>query len=132
MSWKKQDLILPGKEYVSYDLESLFMNVPVHETIDYILQEIYVEEKLLKICSKLIMKFLLLKLTIESTFMLNSNFYKQIDGCTMGGPLSVIFSNIYMTKTEEVVKPTNPSFYERFLDDIITKKQKDQLDCLRI
>ena len=96
MSWKKQDLILPGKEYVSYDLESLFMNVPVHETSDYILQEIYVEEKLLKICSKLIMKFLLLKLTIESTFMLNSNFYKQIDGCTMGGPLSVIFSNIYM------------------------------------
>ena len=56
----------------------------------------------------------------------------QTGSCTMGGPLSVIFSNIYMTKTEEVVKPTNPSFYERFLDDIITKKQKDQLDCLRI
>ena len=107
------------------------MNVPVHETIDYILQEIYVEEKLLKICSKLIMKFLLLKLTIESTFMLNSNFYKQIDGCTMGGPLSVIFSNIYMTKIEEeVVKLTNPSFYKRFLDDIISKKKKGQLDLL--
>ena len=39
----------------------------------------------------------------------------------MGGPLSVILSDIYMTKTEEVVKPTNPSFYKIFVDDIISK-----------
>ena len=47
------------------------------------------------------MKRLLLKLTTENTFMLNSNFYKQIDGCAVGGPLSVIFSDICITKTEE-------------------------------
>ena len=76
MYLKQQDLLLPDEEYVSYDVESLFTNVPVHETIDYILQEIYVKEKLLIICSKLIMKHLLLKLTTENTFMLNSNFYK--------------------------------------------------------
>ena len=35
-----------------------------------------------------------------------------------------------MTKTEEVVKPTNPSFYKRFVDDIISKKKKDQPDLL--
>ena len=53
------------------------------------------------------MKRLLLKLTTENTFMMNSNFHKHIDDYTMGGPLSVIFYNIYMTKTEEeVVKPT--------------------------
>ena len=49
----------------------------------------------------------------------------------MGGPLSVILSDIYITKTEgEVVKPTNPSFYKRFVDDIISKKKKDQPDLL--
>ena len=49
----------------------------------------------------------------------------------MGGPLSVKFSDIYMPKTaEEVVKPTNPSFYERSVDDIISKKKKDQPDLL--
>ena len=125
MSLKQQDPLLADEKYVSYDVESLFTNVSVHETIDYILQ-VSVKEIFLKICSKLIMKRLLLKLTTENTFMLNSNFYKQIDGCTMGGPLSVIFSDIYMTKTEEeVVKPTNPSFYKRFVDDIISKKKKD-------
>ena len=40
ISLKQQDLLLTDKEYVSYDIESLFLNVPVHETIDYILQEI--------------------------------------------------------------------------------------------
>ena len=35
-----------------------------------------------------------------------------------------------MTKTEEVVKLTNPSFYKRFVDDIISKKKKDQSDLL--
>ena len=101
MSLKQQDSLLPDEECRSYDTESLFTNVPVHETIDYILQEVYVKEKLSKISSKLIMKRLLLKLTTENTFMLNSNFYKQIDGCAMDGPLSLIFSDIYMTKTEE-------------------------------
>ena len=63
--------------------------------------------------------------------MLSSNFYKQIDGCTMGGPLPVIFSDISMTKTgEEVVKPTNPSFCKRLVGDIISKKKKDQPDLV--
>ena len=38
-----------------------------------------------------------------------SNIHKQIEGCRIGGPLSAIFSSIYMTKSE-VVKPTNPRF----------------------
>ena len=76
MSLKQQDPLLPDEEYVSYDVESLFTILPVHETIDYILQEIYVKEKLPIIRSKLIMKRLLLKLTTGNTFMLNSDFYK--------------------------------------------------------
>ena len=55
----------------------------------------------------------------------------QTNWCTIGGPLSVLFSDIYVTKAEEeVVKPTNPSFYKRFVDDIISKKKKDQPDLL--
>ena len=79
-----------------YDVKFLFTNVPIQKTIDYILDEIYVKNKLPKICSKLIFNRLQLKLTTENTFMSTSNFYKQIDGCTMGAPLSVIFSDIYI------------------------------------
>ena len=56
------------------------------------------------------------KINNRNVFMLNSNFSKQTDSCTMGGPLSVIFSDICMTKIEEVVKLTNPTFHKRFAD----------------
>ena len=93
---QQQDPLLPNKEYVSYDVKFLFTNVPIQETIDYILGEIYVKNKLPKIYSKLMSKRLLLKLTMGNTFIFTSSFYKQIDGCTMGGPLSVTFSDIYI------------------------------------
>ena len=91
--------------------------------IEHIISGIYVGNKLPKLCSKLISKRLLLKL--KTTFMLNLKFYKQVDGCSMGGPLSVILSNIYMTRTDrKVVEPTKLHFYKRFVGDIINKRYK--------
>ena len=77
------------EEDVSYDVESLFTNIPINETIDYILDQIYNKKKLKPICPKLIFKRLLLKLATEVTFTINNNFFKQTDGCAMLGPLSV-------------------------------------------
>ena len=90
---------------MSYDIESLFTNVP----ITYILDETYVNNKLPKLSSRLIFKRLPLKLNTESTYMFNSKFNKQSDGSTMGGLLSVTFSNIYLTKLEiDKVRSTKP------------------------
>ena len=86
---REQDPLKSNEQYVSEDVESLFANVPVHKTIEYIINEIYVENKLPKLGSKLIFKRLLLKLTTENTFMINSKFYKQVDGCSIQGPLSI-------------------------------------------
>ena len=115
---------LPQDEYVSYDVESLFTNVPLQETINYIIDEIYVNKKLKPLCSKLIFKRLLTKLTTECTFTFNNKFYRQTDGCAMGGPLSVIMADIFTTKMEnDIVKPKNPSFYKRYVDDIINRRK---------
>ena len=47
-----------------------------------------------------------------------------MDGCTMGGPLSVTFSDIYMVKMEnDVVIPSKPIFYHRFVDDIYSRRK---------
>ena len=61
----EQDPLKSIERYVSHNVESLFTNVLVHETIEYIINEIYVENKLPKVCSKLIFKRLLPKLTTE-------------------------------------------------------------------
>ena len=49
------------EEDVSYDVQSLFINIPIKETINYITEEIYVQKKLTPICSKLIFRKLLKK-----------------------------------------------------------------------
>ena len=120
-----------SEEYVSYDVDSLFTNIPLAETIDYILKEIYDEKKLKPIASKLVFKRLLWKITTDCTFQFNGKFYKQIEGCAMGGPLSVLLSNIYMIKMEnDVVKPRKPLFYKRFVDDIIYRRKTNNVDEL--
>ena len=60
------------EEDVSYDIESLFTNIPINDTIDYILEQIYVQHKLKAKYSKLIFKCLLIKFSTEVTFTFNS------------------------------------------------------------
>ena len=74
------------------------------------------------ICSKLIFRRLLIKLVAEYTFIFNSKFLKQVNGCTMGGQLSVTFSDIYVVKLEnDVVISSKPIFYWKFVDDIYSR-----------
>ena len=76
------------------------------------------------ICSKLIFRRLLIKLTAECTFKFNSRLSKQVDGCPMRGPLSVTFSDIYMVKMENnVIIPSKPIFYCRFADNIYSRQK---------
>ena len=42
---KNLPLLPQDEECVSYDVEALFTNVPLQETIDYIIDEIYVNKK---------------------------------------------------------------------------------------
>ena len=49
----------------------------------------------------------------------------------MGNPLSPVFANIFMAKLEaDVVRPFNPPFYDRYVDDCFCKKKKDEPDAL--
>ena len=49
---------------------------------------------------------------------------KQVDDCTMGGPLFVTFSGIYMVKIENyVVIPLKPIFYRRFIHDLYSRQK---------
>ena len=43
---------LEDEEDVSYDVESLFTNIPVKETIYYTIDHIYEQKKLTPICKK--------------------------------------------------------------------------------
>ena len=49
----------------------------------------------------------------------------------MGGPVSVVFSDIFMCKIEEdVVVPAKPSFYKRYVDGTYIRRKKNVNDEL--
>ena len=124
--------IKEDEEDISYDVVSLFTNVPVEETIEYILDEIYAKKSLKPICpSRLIMKRFLKRLATDCLFSINGRLIKQQDGCSMGSPLSVAMAGIFMTKLEkEVVYPVNPILFRRYVDDIYYRKKKNTEDIL--
>ena len=50
----------------------------------------------------------------------NNRLIKQVDGSPLGGPISVVFSDIYVCRKEEnIIIPANPIFYNQ-----IEKKKK--------
>ena len=116
--------IFEDEKDVSYDVESLFTNIPIQNTIDFICEEICTQEKS-------IFKKLIYKLTTECTFSATGKLRKQIDGVSMGGTLSVTISDYFMNKMERViVLSLKPKFYRRFVDDTHRRRKKNKPDEL--
>ena len=66
------------------------------------------------------------KLTQNCVFSVKKKVVKQVDGCPMGGAISVITSDINMNRLEkERVMPLKPKFYKRYVDGTITKIKKN-------
>ena len=114
-----------------FDVESLFTSTLVQETIDYILYKLYVKKELKSFCKKSIFKKLLNKLRTECAFSTNNRLIKQIDGCPMGGPISAVLSDIYIWKMkEDIVAPSKPHFYKRYVDDTYVRRKTNETDEL--
>ena len=116
--------IAPSDHLVSLDVESLFTNVPVNETIDIIIARCYNHPtlpppvlpsedlaQLLRICTRM------------TPFAFKNELYVQTDGVSMGSPLGPTFADFYVSNLENILlsqdKISNPSFYFRYVDDII-------------
>ena len=79
-------------------MENLFTNVPVHDTIEIMLQHIYNHPSLppLKITPNTLRKLLLACTTQAPFYDHNDNIYIQINGVSMGSALGPLFANFYM------------------------------------
>ncbi|XP_066953339.1 uncharacterized protein [Macrobrachium rosenbergii] len=111
----------PEDDIASLDVESLFMNVPVEETINIILDCVYRSDKNPLPISEDVLRDMLKASTTEAPFLYHrGELFRQVDGIAMGAPLRVLFANKYMATGEERTfrEHQKPEIYVQYTDDI--------------
>ena len=107
----------------SLDVDSLFTNIPLEETIEICTNELFKESEIVEGLSKTEFKELLSLATKDSHFIFDGTLYKQIDGVAVGSPLGPTLTNafcIYHEKNwlEHCPVEYRPLNYRRYVDDI--------------
>ena len=121
-----QNMQLPPDEcLVSFDIVSLYTNVPVKESI--------------KVCADLLFKKVPMKSVDKETFITlaelaccnvvfstHRGFYTQKDGLAMGSPPAPMLANGWLSQFENLIKDKS-KMCERYMDDILCDIKKDDI-----
>ena len=123
--------IAPDCIMVSFDVESLFTNVPLDYTINYILDKVY-KDKVIKTKLKRNQLQQLLQLcTKEMHFSFGGQIFRQVDGVAMGSPLGPVLANIFMVSLENSLvnklSDKMPLWF-RYVDDTFTFIKKGEIE----
>ncbi len=111
----------------SFDVVSLFTNIPVNETIEIILDKCYDKKSTNKNdtyhgLERKDLKALLEICTKHSHFQFQGDYYEQCDGVSMGSPLGPLFANMFMGTFEdkhmEELTKLGVEKWLRYVDDI--------------
>ena len=119
----------------SFDIESLFTNIPLDETIEIIISKLFSEpNNTFHGFSKSEFKSLLSLATKSSTFLFDDKLYRQIDGVAMGTPCGPTLANIFLSFHEQnwlnnCPPEFKPKVYKRYVDDtFLLFENPDQIE----
>ena len=91
---------------VSFDVKSLFTNVPIDKILEVIGNKLINDQSLEERSSK------------TTYFVYNSEYYEQLEGAAMGSPVSPIVANIFMEHFEEIALDSRFRLWRRYVDDV--------------
>ena len=105
----------------SFDVESLFTNIPLKGTIDLCVDIIFYDRTNIDGITKDYFHDLLTICMSESLALFDGEYYKQIDGVAMGSPLGPTFANIFLCFYEQIWLENCPVEFKpvvyRYVDD---------------
>ena len=107
----------------SLDVESLFTNIPLDETIENCINNLFTNNDAVHNFITEDLKELLKFATFESFFTFNNEYYSQLDGVAMGSPLGPTLANAFLCHFEKQWLSDSPqdfcrNIYRRYVDDI--------------
>ena len=113
---------IKGRKLASLDVVSLFTNVPIVETIKIILDTIRIKNISVGLSLNDLEKLLLLCVA-DVQFIVNENYYTQVDGVAMRSPLGPILANIFLGYHENklLTKIKFPLTYFNNIDNLLNK-----------
>ena len=109
----------------SYDITSLFTNIPLNETIDIICNIIFRDSQSYHNFTKETLRKALQLTCTNTPFLFNKQIFRQTDGVAMGSPLGPTLANIFLCHHESQWLTNCPSqftplVYKRYVDDTFT------------
>ena len=118
---------------VSFDVESLFTNVPIDAAVQAALQRLENDPSLADRTTLTPAQIAdLLTFVLRPTyFQYNGSIYEQKDGAAMGSPVSTVIANLYMESFEEQAITTSsykPTIWKRCVDDTFTILDRGNVD----
>ena len=111
-----------GLMMASFDIQSLFTNIPLDETINICAYSIYANNgSFFSLSIDKFKKFLQLAVK-DVLFIYNDKLFKQTNGVAMGSPLGPFLANIFLCQYEtkwlnDCPLEFKPCFYRRYIDD---------------
>ena len=85
----------------SFDIDPLFTNVPLEETIEILIKNVFGRKRKINGLSKSDFRdFLKLKI-MGTVFYFNGNYYRQLDGVAMASPLGPAMANVFLCHHEK-------------------------------
>ena len=118
---------------MSFDVESLFTNVPIEDAVKATLHKLENDPSLADRTNLTPAQIAdLLTFVLRSTyFQYNGSIYEQKDGAAIGSPVSAVIANIFMEDFEEHAIASaiyKPKIWKRYVDDTFTILDRDQVD----
>ena len=86
----------------SFDIDSLFTNIPLDETINICCDTLFNSCTKVEGLTKSQLRDLLYLVTKDSFRLFNGQYYSQVDGVAMGSPLGPTLANIFLCHHERL------------------------------
>lgn len=115
------------EEMISFDVSSLYTNVPVHEAIKECADLLFSNKEKNPPVSKETFIELAEICSCNVLMLTNNGYYRQKDGLAMGSPPAPSLANGWLSKYDSEIRG-DAKIYSRYMDDIVRNIKSKQIN----